>query len=63
MVVRKTGGSTKRRYYAALHLDGFKRPPDAVRAAIVAENGARPKKRLFVMGFGFVPIPSLNAIA
>ena len=31
-------GSTKRRYYAVLHLGGIKTPLDAVRAAIVAEH-------------------------
>ena len=31
-------GSSKRRYYAVLHLGGIQSPQDAVRAAIVAEN-------------------------
>ena len=31
-------GSTKRRYFAVLHLGGIRSPQDAVRAAIVAEN-------------------------
>jgi hypothetical protein len=30
-------GSTKRRYFAVLHLGGIRSPQDAVRAAIVAE--------------------------
>lgn len=35
-------GSTKRRFYAVLHLGGIRSPLDAVRAAIVAEQRARP---------------------
>jgi len=31
-------GSTKRRFFAVLHMGGIKSPQDAVRAAIVAEN-------------------------
>ena len=31
-------GSTKRRYFAVLHLGGIRSPQDAVRAAIVAEQ-------------------------
>ena len=31
-------GSTKRRYFAVLHLGGIRSPQDAVRAAIVAEH-------------------------
>ncbi len=31
-------GSTKRRYYAVLHLGGIRSAQDAVRAAIVAEH-------------------------
>jgi hypothetical protein len=31
-------GSSKRRYYAILHLGGIRSPADAVRAAIVAEQ-------------------------
>lgn len=31
-------GSTKRRFYAVLHLGGIRAPLDAVRAAIVAEH-------------------------
>jgi hypothetical protein len=31
-------GSTKRRFYAVLHLGGIRSPLDAVRAAIVAER-------------------------
>ena len=31
-------GSTKRRYFAVLHLGGIRSPQDAVRAAIVAEK-------------------------
>ncbi len=31
-------GSTKRRFYAVLHLGGIRSPLDAVRAAIVAEK-------------------------
>lgn len=31
-------GSTKRRYYAVLHLGGIRSPQDAVKAAIVAEH-------------------------
>jgi hypothetical protein len=34
-------GSTKRRFYAVLHLGGIRSPLDAVRAAIVAEQRAR----------------------
>jgi len=34
-------GSDKRRFFAVLHLGGIRSPLDAVRAAIVAENGAR----------------------
>lgn len=34
-------GSTKRRYFAVLHLGGIKSPQDAVRAAIVAEHRAK----------------------
>ena len=34
-------GSTKRRYFAVLHLGGIRGPRDAVRAAIVAEHKAR----------------------
>ncbi len=33
-------GSTKRRFYAVLHLGGIRSPLDAVRAAIVAEQRA-----------------------
>ena len=33
-------GSTKRRYFAVLHLGGIRSPQDAVRAAIVAEHRA-----------------------
>ena len=33
-------GSTKRRYFAVLHLGGIRSPEDAVRAAIVAEHRA-----------------------
>ena len=35
-------GSTKRRFFAVLHMGGIKSPADAVRAAIVAERRARP---------------------
>lgn len=31
-------GSTKRRYFAVLHLGGIRSPQDAVQAAIVAEH-------------------------
>ncbi len=31
-------GSTKRRFFAVLHMGGIKSPQDAVRAAIVAEH-------------------------
>lgn len=31
-------GSTKRRYFAVLHLGGIRSPQDAVRAAIVGEH-------------------------
>ncbi len=31
-------GSTKRRYFAVLHLGGIRSPQDAVRAAIVTEH-------------------------
>ena len=31
-------GSTKRRYFAVLHLGGIRGPEDAMRAAIVAEH-------------------------
>ena len=31
-------GSTKRRFFAVLHMGGIKSPADAVRAAIVVEN-------------------------
>lgn len=34
-------GSDRRRFYAVLHLGGMRSPPDAVRAAIVAERRAR----------------------
>jgi hypothetical protein len=34
-------GSTKRRFFAVLHIGGIKSPLDAVRAAIVAEYRAR----------------------
>ncbi|KAF0105946.1 MAG: hypothetical protein FD144_150 [Rhodospirillaceae bacterium] len=34
-------GSTRRRFYAVLHLGGIRSPLDAVRAAIVAEQRAR----------------------
>jgi hypothetical protein len=34
-------GSTKRRFFAVLHLGGIRGPQDAVRAAIVAEQRAR----------------------
>ena len=34
-------GSTKRRFFAVLHIGGIKSPVDAVRAAIVAEQRAR----------------------
>lgn len=34
-------GSTKRRFFAVLHLGGIRSPQDAVRAAIVAENRAK----------------------
>lgn len=34
-------GSTKRRFYAVLHLGGIRSPLDAVRAAIVAEQRAQ----------------------
>jgi len=34
-------GSTKRRFFAVLHLGGIRSPQDAVRAAIVAEHRAR----------------------
>ena len=33
-------GSTKRRFFAVLHMGGIKSPQDAVRAAIVAEHKA-----------------------
>ncbi len=33
-------GSTKRRFFAVLHMGGIKSPADAVRAAIVAEHKA-----------------------
>lgn len=33
-------GSTKRRFFAVLHMGGIKSPADAVRAAIVAEQKA-----------------------
>ena len=33
-------GSTKRRFFAVLHLGGIRSPQDAVRAAIVAEHKA-----------------------
>lgn len=33
-------GSSKRRFYAVLHLGGVRSPDDAVRAAIVAEHRA-----------------------
>lgn len=36
-------GSTKRRYFAVLHLGGIRSPQDAVRAAIVAEQRAGQK--------------------
>jgi hypothetical protein len=31
-------GSSKRRFFAVLHMGGIKSPADAVRAAIVAEH-------------------------
>lgn len=34
-------GSDRRRFYAVLHLGGIRSPLDAVRAAIVAEQGAK----------------------
>ena len=34
-------GSTKRRFFAVLHMGGVKSPQDAVRAAIVAEHKKR----------------------
>lgn len=34
-------GSTKRRFFAVLHMGGIKSPADAVRAAIVAEARGR----------------------
>ena len=34
-------GSSKRRFYAVLHLGGIRSPLDAARAAIVAENKGR----------------------
>jgi hypothetical protein len=34
-------GSTKRRFFAVLHLGGIRSPQDAVRAAIVAEDKAK----------------------
>jgi hypothetical protein len=34
-------GSTKRRFFAVLHLGGIRSPQDAVRAAIVAEHKAK----------------------
>ena len=34
-------GSSKRRFYAVLHLGGIRSPLDAVRAAIVAEQRAK----------------------
>ena len=34
-------GSTKRRFFAVLHLGGIRSPLDAVRAAIVAEHRER----------------------
>lgn len=34
-------GSTKRRFFAVLHLGGIRSPQDAVRAAIVAEHRQR----------------------
>ena len=37
-------GSSKRRYYAVLHLGGIRSAQDAVRAAIVAEHKATGKQ-------------------
>jgi len=37
-------GSTKRRYFAVLHIGAIKSPADAVRAAIVAEHRAQKIK-------------------
>ncbi len=37
-------GSTKRRYFAVLHLGGIRSPQAAVRAAIVAEHRAKDPK-------------------
>jgi hypothetical protein len=37
-------GSTKRRFFAVLHMGGIKSPRDAVRAAIVAERRAQGKQ-------------------
>ncbi|HXP76297.1 MAG TPA: hypothetical protein VN823_19310 [Stellaceae bacterium] len=34
-------GSTKRRFFAVLHMGGIKSPRDAVRAAIIAEQRAK----------------------
>lgn len=34
-------GSTKRRFFAVLHMGGIRSPQDAVRAAIVAEQKAK----------------------
>lgn len=34
-------GSTKRRFFAVLHLGGIRSPQDAVKAAIVAEHRAK----------------------
>ena len=34
-------GSTKRRYFAVLHLGGIRSPQEAVRAAIVAEHRSK----------------------
>ena len=34
-------GSTKRRFFAVLHLGGIQSPQDAVKAVIVAENSAK----------------------
>jgi hypothetical protein len=36
-------GTTRRRFFAVLHLDGIRSPLDAVRAAIVAENKERKR--------------------
>lgn len=36
-------GSSKRRFFAVLHMGGIKSPADAVRAAIVAEQRAKTR--------------------